>query len=69
MSGVMCQEYFFLLHIFFYKVGKLVGGGSVINGAYPCLVLILTALYIDVACNTRLEALWDTRDSTQEWKY
>ena len=31
VSHVMCQ----VSHIFFYKVVELVGGGCVINGAYP----------------------------------
>ena len=44
MSGVMCQVsgvtckvsgVMFFLVLFFYKVMKLFGGGSVINGAYP----------------------------------
>ena len=38
MSGVMCQVFrviFLILIFFFDKVLELVGGGSVINGAYP----------------------------------
>ena len=36
VSRVWCQvSYFFLLLLFFYKVVELVGGGSVINVAYP----------------------------------
>ena len=34
VSGVTCQVSCFLL-LFFFKVVELVGGGSVINGAYP----------------------------------
>ena len=43
VSGVTCQvsrvrclvSHIFFYFIFFYKVVGLVGGGSVINGAYP----------------------------------
>ena len=39
VSGVMC--YFFRVFIcFFHKAVELVGGGSVINGAYPSLVFL-----------------------------
>ena len=34
MSGVMCQ-FFVLVYFSSDKVVELVGGGSVINGAYP----------------------------------
>ena len=37
VSGVTCQvsDFFNFKFLFFYKVVGLVGGGSVINGAYP----------------------------------
>ena len=35
MSGVTCQVSHVTYFYFFYKVVELVGGGSVINGAYP----------------------------------
>ena len=38
LSHVMCQIFFF------YKVVKLIGGGSVINGAYPVKYLMYKAL-------------------------
>ena len=34
VSHVTCHNIFFI-YFFFYKVVKLIGGGSVINGAYP----------------------------------
>ena len=40
VSGVRCKVFLFV----FYKVGDLVGGGSVINGAHP--VLFLTGVAI-----------------------
>ena len=35
VSGVMFFFFFFLFHFFLDKVVGLVGGGSVINGAFP----------------------------------
>ena len=39
LSGILCQVFCVRCHMsyiyFFYKVVELVGGGSVINGAYP----------------------------------
>ena len=44
MSRVTCHLFIFLLFFFLDKVVKLIGGGSVMNGAYP--VQFNTAKYI-----------------------
>ena len=50
VSGVTCN-FFFYLFFFFDKAVKLVGGGSVINGAYPVWfirleIFLLYTLYL-----------------------
>ena len=51
VSGVRCQVIF--LDFFFYKLLELVGGGSVINGAYPVYFLYVLLLTFVVKSKRR----------------
>ena len=51
MSHVTCQMSIILFIYFFYKVVKLFGGGSVINGAYPVYFFNILKLDIGVYIN------------------
>ena len=42
MSRVTCHVSHVIIIIFFYKAVKLIGGGSVINGAYPVYFIFFT---------------------------